>query len=120
MKPEAYTLALTPRARRFCDALAKHGVSVQHFETQESLIEAIRSHRPTCVWMHGNKEDEENFQLLLDSDPMTSGVKVGRIGRLESSDREDGDDIGTAMAVMTVFDQMPEISDSDPWIRRPI
>lgn len=117
-EPLLYTLALTRRARDFCDRLA---LTTRHFETEEELAEAFAAQVPTGVFVHGTKEDARALEARLVVLAGSEKVRVLPIGRLDGpAVDDDDDDIGTAAAVMTVFDTMPELSDNDPWMKRPI
>jgi hypothetical protein len=121
MAPVVYTLALTFRAREFCGTLAKHGVSITHFEFEVDLVEAIAKGVPNGVVIHGTKVEARELEARVRALPGAGKVGVITIGKLAPRAWGDDDDIaGTAAAVMTVFDTMPELSDSDPWERRPI
>ena len=116
--PLVYTLALTRGARALCDRLS---LTVRHFETEEELIEALAAQVPTGVFIHGTKQDARVLEARLVVLPGSEKVRVLPIGRLDGpAVDDDDDDVGTATAVKTVFDTMPELSDSDPWIKRPM
>ena len=68
--------------------------------------------------MHGTKQDARELEARLRGLEGCSRLRVGAIGRFDGTNKDD-DIFGTA-AAMTVFDTMPEIDDSDPWMRRPI
>jgi hypothetical protein len=118
MDPVVYTLALTPRARTFCDSLAKSGMEMTHFESFDEVVEAITRQAPTGVIIHGSEQQATLLENKLRSIPGAESIGVLAIARFYTDD--DDNPFGTAAAVMTVFDTMPATEDGDPWIRQPI
>jgi hypothetical protein len=101
----AYTLRLTPQARRFCDAQSKHGVDFRHFETEHELVIALAERMPVCVIVHGTKQEARELQDRLRGLESCSQLRVGAIDKFDRTNKDD-DIFGTAAAVMTVFDTM--------------
>src|SRR5687768_11968654 len=105
MSPLVYTLALTPRAREFCDGMAKHGLSMRHFDTEVELARALGEQPADFVNIHGTEEEAKALEARLRELPGCAKLRVGTIGRFNARPIfDDDDDIGTAAAVMTVFD----------------
>ena len=120
-EPLVYTLALTPRARDFCDVMAKHGLSMRHFDTEVELVRALDEQPAAAVEIHGTKEEARALEARLRELSGCAKLRVGTLGKFDARHIfDDDDDIGTAAAAMTVFDTMPELSDNDQWMKRPI
>lgn len=83
-------------------------------------MQAIREDLPRLVVLQGSKVDARDLEARLQADPSTAGVKVLALNLKGADIIDDDDPHGTAAAVMTVFDTMAELNDSNPWMKRPI
>lgn len=112
-----YTVGLTAAGRTWFERVACSDLAeARHFGTPEDFEAALQNELPGMVVVASPPYTVAEVRRILGANEKTEGIPVFRAPG--PSHNGDGPN-GSAQAVMTGFDQMPPIDDSDPWRKQP-
>jgi hypothetical protein len=117
-----YAVGLTGSQLAWFDSCSRGApVEARHYEGAHAFEAALEGEKPGIVVIADPPWSEKEIRRILDAHEETKGTSVIRAARSAPDLYSDDDDPkGSAQAVMTGFDQMSPIDDTDPWRKQPI
>lgn len=115
-----YTVGLTNSRREWFESCVRGVVAeARHFGSVEDFASALDGEKPGMVVVADPPVTEAEVRQILDARAELQDVPIFKI----PSRTIGGEGIGpkgSAAAVLTGFDTMPPLDDSDPWVKQPI